>query len=112
MKCPDCGNENLLEQTVFNRAMCRIQVHIDRDLFCYDCCSEEQKDILDNPNKTCDGCKFISKTCLKGWSEGVDHSTGSGGSKDKTEWGCDYVGAGSGYSSEHKPKIDRGPFNY
>ena len=67
MDCPKCGNPDLLEMTEFNRARCHIQYLIDYSTFCYDCQPDCVKEILDNPNKTCEDCKFISPVCPAGY---------------------------------------------
>jgi len=79
-KCKICNGANLEKMTVFHKATCPTQSLIeDANLFCLDCLTDEQKEILSNPIKEClkKDCRFYTPVCPAGFydSDGIDDHT-------------------------------------
>jgi len=55
-QCPACKGYDLRKKTELNKSLCYRQYGTDNSLFCYNCLSDELKEILDNPRKDCDNC--------------------------------------------------------
>lgn len=55
-RCLTCGGHNFDLKTNLFKAFCHIQYLVDDSLFCVDCQSDEIRERLKNPIKSCDEC--------------------------------------------------------
>ena len=55
-QCPICKGYDLRKKTKLSKSLCHRQYGTDDSLFCYNCLSDELKEILNNPREDCDNC--------------------------------------------------------
>jgi len=75
--CRVCSTTKI-EKTDVGKAMCSFQHIIDRTLICPKCdLTKRAREALRNPVTDCESCKYKTKSCFRGWGEGLEEDDGS-----------------------------------